>query len=105
MRAEFQAVLAALPDIPVEELPRLLGELEEIRATAMMRLAAPAQPKTADQLLDVAQAADRLGMSTDYVYRHADELPFTRRNGRALRFSSLGIDKYLRQLDSKAARR
>jgi excisionase family DNA binding protein len=105
MRTELQVVLKSLQDLPAEELPRLLGELEEIRATAMMRLSVPAQPKPADQLLDVTQAAERLGMSRDYVYRHADEYSFTRRNGRALRFSAQGIEKHLRQLDSKTARR
>ena len=40
----------------------------------------------ADLVLDVAEAARRLNVSTDYVYRHKDEWPFTVRNGRNLGF-------------------
>ena len=49
-----------------------------------------------DSLLDVAAAASRLGCSRDWLYRHARQLPFTVRNGRLLRFSSHGIDRYIR---------
>ena len=37
MRVELQPVLKAANDLPIEELPRLLGDLEEIRATATAR--------------------------------------------------------------------
>ena len=107
MRAELQYVLTAAKELPAEELPRLLGELEEIRCTAMARLSAPASTTSkSDELLDVAEAAHRLGISKDYLYRHHARLPFTRRMGRGLRFSALGIEKYIRQhcpLDSKKA--
>src|SRR5690348_5152958 len=98
MRTELQTVLSAVREMPPEDLPRLLGDLEEIRATAMVRLTAPqSAPAQHDELLTIEQAAERLGMSTDYLYRHAKKLPFARRNGRSLRFSSLGIDRYIRQ--------
>jgi hypothetical protein len=92
----------------VEELPRLMGELEEIRCTAMARLAtpAPAQPQS-DELLSAAEAARRLGISQDYLYRHHQTFPFTRRVERKLLFSALGIGKYIKQqspLDSKTAK-
>ncbi len=53
-------------------------------------------PAQRDELLTVAEAADRLSMSKDWVYRHAGKLPFAVRQGRALRFSSHGIDDYIR---------
>jgi predicted DNA-binding transcriptional regulator AlpA len=107
MRAELQHVLTAAKELPAEDLPRLLGELEEIRCTAMARLTAPtfASPQS-DELLDIDETARRLGTSKDYLYRHHARLPFTRRMGRSLRFSALGIEKYIRQrcpLDSKKA--
>jgi len=95
MRAELQNVLKAVTELPPEQLPRLLGELEEIRCTAIARLSAPAPAQLEDQLLDVEAAAQRLGVSRDYLYRHHAELPFTRRMGKALRFSSAGIQDYL----------
>lgn len=49
-----------------------------------------------DRLLDVAEAAARLGTSRDYLYRHARRLPFTVRVGSRLRFSSRGIDRFIR---------
>ena len=96
MRAELQNVLKSVTELPPEQLPRLLGELEEIRCTAIARLSAPAPAMTQDQLLDVEAAAQRLGVSRDYLYRHHAELPFTRRMGKALRFSTSGIEKWLR---------
>jgi predicted DNA-binding transcriptional regulator AlpA len=96
MRAELQNVLKAVAELPPEQLPRLLGELEEIRCTAIARLSAPAPELAQDQLLDVEAATHRLGVSRDYLYRHHAELPFTRRMGKALRFSALGIEKWLR---------
>jgi predicted DNA-binding transcriptional regulator AlpA len=49
-----------------------------------------------DRLLDVEAAAQRLGMSKDWLYRHAKQLPFRVLQGRLLRFSSHGIDRYIR---------
>jgi predicted DNA-binding transcriptional regulator AlpA len=95
MRAELQNVLTAAKELPTEQLPRLLGELEEIRCTAIARLSAHAPTQPQDQLLDVEAAAQTLGVSKDYLYRHSTDFSFTRRMGKALRFSSAGIQDYL----------
>jgi hypothetical protein len=80
-----------------EELPDFIGQLECIKATAWARLTMPAQLQEHDELLDVETAALRLGVSRDYMYRHAAEYPFTRRQGRKLLFSARGIERYIRQ--------
>lgn len=108
MRHELQLVLMAVKDLPAGELPRFLGELEEIRVTAIARLTipAPAQVQQHDVLLDTAEAAHRLGISKDFLYRNHGDFQFTRRVGRRLLFSSLGIEKHIRQqrqLDSNTA--
>jgi hypothetical protein len=107
MRNELQTVLMAARELPVDELPRLMGELEEIRCTAMSRLAAPASALApADELLDASAAARRLGISKDYLYRNHRALSFTRRVGRRLLFSASGIEKYIKttkHVDSKTA--
>jgi len=54
-----------------------------------------------DSLLDVAAAAGRLGVSRDWLYHHARQLPFTVRNGRLLRFSSHGITRYIKSLQGR----
>jgi len=49
-----------------------------------------------DRLLDAEQAANMLSVSSDWLYRQAKKLPFTRKLGpKMLRFSYQGIQKYL----------
>ena len=48
-----------------------------------------------DQLINVNEAAEILGVKVRYLYEHHDQLPFTRRIGRQLRFSKQGITRYL----------
>jgi excisionase family DNA binding protein len=89
-------VLAAVRACDVDRLPRVLGMLREIEAVACATLSAPtAAPAPPDELLTVKQAADRLQCSRDYLYKTA--LPFKRKLGRKLLFSSRGIEEYLRR--------
>jgi len=97
MRKELESALMAAQTVSAEDLPRLLGELEEVRATALARLISPAPTPAPDMLLDVDKAAERLGMSPDYLYRNHKRLPFSKRMGRSLRFSAQGIERYLRR--------
>lgn len=49
-----------------------------------------------DRLLTAKETAQLLGVSTKYLYTHADEYPFTRRLGKkTLRFSAKGIERFL----------
>ena len=49
-----------------------------------------------DRLLDAEEACKILSTSPDWLYRHANRLPFTRKLGpRMLRFSQQGIQKWL----------
>ena len=89
-------MLDSLQNMQPERLPELLGELEVIRANALLRLSAPTVIAHDDQV-SVEEAAQRLGVSTDYLYRNWKRLPFTRRMGRKLLFSSRGIDDYIRK--------
>jgi predicted DNA-binding transcriptional regulator AlpA len=96
MRGELEQALIAARTLPAQELPGLIGALEEVKATALVRLTAPVvQPQPPDSLVDVAEAAARLGMSRSYLYRHADKFSFTRREGRSLRFSERGMQEHL----------
>ena len=93
-----EALLKAARELPAEDLPGLIGQLEAAKATAWARLTAPAptQPEH-DELINVPEAARRLGISEDYLYSHHREYPFTRRQGRKLLFSALGIERHIRQ--------
>jgi excisionase family DNA binding protein len=105
MRAELEDALAAVLSLPPDQLPRLLGDLEELRCTAMARLTAPTAVQRPDELLTIEQATERLGVSVDFLYRNHSRLPFTRRMGRSLRFSSLGIDEYIKRTGAVTPRR
>lgn len=95
MRKELELALDLARSLTREQLPRFIGDLEEIRVTAYSRLSG-AVVEREDSLLDVAAASKRLGVSRDYLYRNHRDYPFVRRIGRTLKFSSLGIDKFLR---------
>ena len=97
--AEFIGDPRAVSEIPPETIPDILGEIERLRALLWAQMVAPGAKgrgeatAAEDTLLKPAEAAQRLGMSRDFLYRNADKLPFTRRLGpRRLRFSSLGIE-------------
>jgi len=92
-------VEAAASDLPVEELPAALGEAERLRVILSVRLSAffsLAKPAEPDRLLGVEEAAGRLSVSPDTLYRKAKDFPFTVRLGHLVRFSSAGIDRFLR---------
>jgi predicted DNA-binding transcriptional regulator AlpA len=97
---DLDQLLAALDELPADQLPEVIGALETAKSRMWMRLAAqPAGAHSttdADETVDVDQAARLLGMSRSWVYRHARRLPFAHRVGhRALRFSTGGIRRYL----------
>jgi predicted DNA-binding transcriptional regulator AlpA len=89
-------------EIGVEDAPGLLGDLERIRWRLRLRLEALARnhqngaEEEPSRLLDIEEAAGRLGCSLSWLYRHSKRLPFTVRTGRSLRFSSKGIDSFIR---------
>jgi len=104
-RPPLEALLDAAQTAPADELPRLLGDLEMVRCIAMARLAAPATAQPKDELLSVQEAAQRLGVSVDYLYRHHREFPFTRPIGRRVLCSSLGIEQFIAQKKPLATKR
>jgi excisionase family DNA binding protein len=80
-----------------DQLPQFLGQLEQIRVTAWARLNSPRTPQTVhpDELLNVEQAAKRLGVSKKYLYTHVN-LPFAKSVGRRRLFSARGIEQFIR---------
>jgi excisionase family DNA binding protein len=83
--------------IPRSRIPALIAAL----AARLLEPQEPAVPAAApgdgDRLLTVEQAAERLGVTKDSLYRNAKTLPFVVRLGPGqLRFSAAGIDCYIR---------
>lgn len=83
---------ALSPDEARALLPHVLALQTALLARA---LASPNGHDHGDTLLTVEQAAERLNVSADWLYRRAARLPFTRRLGRPVRFSARGIAEYL----------
>jgi predicted DNA-binding transcriptional regulator AlpA len=98
------AVIAAAP---TEALPALLTEVGAalaqlaaavvaIKARILTAGDSTASERAPEGLLDVREAAARLHMSEDWLYRHARQLPFTRRVGRrAVRFDPEGLARWV----------
>jgi hypothetical protein len=97
MRRELQVALDEARTLAPAELPRLLGDLREVEAVALARLSTPNVEARPDDLLDVPAAAMRMHVSQDYLYRNHKRLPFTKRMGRKLLFSSSGLDAFLKK--------
>ena len=99
----------ALLRVPPNELPSAVGWFARLQSMAQMRMLqggqAGTQPPEGDRLLTVHEASTKLGMTTDYLYRHADTLPFSVRTGpKQLRFSLKRIDRYIAQKTSVHSR-
>ena len=81
--------------------PTLLGEalLEAIRQAVREEIRAVLSMNGhhgGDHLLDAEEASKMLCVSEDWLYRHSNKLPFTRKLApKMLRFSYQGIQKYL----------
>ena len=85
--------------VPPGRIPALLSQLSALQGAMAARLISADRDETVsteDTLLTVDQAAERLGVSTDWLFRRSRTLPFIVRLGRHLRFSNRGIDRYLR---------
>jgi excisionase family DNA binding protein len=92
---QFEAAAAALT---LEQVAEAIGQLERIKALLWLRLstgggdAATAE----DRLLTAEDAAQRLGISMDTLYRKAKRFSFTVRIGHQVRFSFNGISQYIK---------
>jgi predicted DNA-binding transcriptional regulator AlpA len=83
------ALLAQVAMIQAALVARLLSDQAE---TAGRHTPAPEMP---DRLLTPNETAERLGVTSRWLYRHARHLPFTRRLSRkVLRFSEAGLRRW-----------
>ena len=96
MTDTLESLLEQARTVSPAEIPAFLGGIEVARTTALARLSAPSPaPRQADELLGVDQAATRLGVGVDYLYRNHRKFSFTRREGRRLLFSANGIAEHI----------
>jgi predicted DNA-binding transcriptional regulator AlpA len=87
---------ALVPDEHIATILTQLAALQSALATRLIVARGTGEPSQAaqheEELLTAEQAAALLSVSTDWMYRHAAGLPFTKRLSRkALRFSKAGL--------------
>ena len=95
-----------------DELADLLEQVKGLEGRVMARLLLGAtegiiarqEDGERDCLLTAKDAAARLAVTVDYLYRHADTLPFTVRPGAGqVRFSARGIERYIQARQGRKA--
>jgi predicted DNA-binding transcriptional regulator AlpA len=94
----------ALACVPAEAIPSLRGELARLDSLLLGRMLAGSANGSShgDRLLNCNEASDKLAVTKDWLYRNADTLPFTVRNGKKhVRFSESGIEEWIRRKSSK----
>lgn len=93
MTADLAALVAGAAP---EELPLLIGQLEAAKAAAFARLVETSRKPAAqpDKNLTVGEAAQRIGLSTQWIYRNHARLPFCRKIGRRVVCSARGIAEW-----------
>jgi len=85
--------------LPRELIPQLRGELARLDTILLCRLVAhdselpPCRPEE-DRLLSLSEAAAKLHLSSDALYRN--DYPFVVKIGKRRRFSEKGIEKFSR---------
>jgi predicted DNA-binding transcriptional regulator AlpA len=100
----FAAVRIAVQQaVDAGELPGFLAELERLRVEAVLAAAKPFQaapaardtPESRSRLLTVQEAADRLGRSRWWVYRHKATLPVTRLQTGGFGFDEKALERWI----------
>jgi excisionase family DNA binding protein len=100
---------AAAVDLPLDALAALQAQCAAAQgaiAAAMLGHPGTQASPAPDSLITAEEAAERLSVSKDWLYRTAKDLPFTVRLGPDMvRFSRAGIDRYIRIQLLKTGRR
>ena len=107
---DLQAILAGLDRMVSEanpnQLPAISAALSAVAAAAGARLvlvngqAEDHNFCAPDVNLSAPDAAHRLGVSVDWLYKHHRKLPFARKIGRRVLFSARGLENWNRRKKS-----
>jgi predicted DNA-binding transcriptional regulator AlpA len=101
MLSDLLADPSRISATPKEAIAELRGQIAKLDTLLLSRLftGEQTQPGTdGDRLLTAAEAAQKLGATEDWLYRHANTLPFAVRVGKKhLRFSEAAMGRYIRQ--------
>jgi excisionase family DNA binding protein len=79
----------------IKNKERLVIHLTVEELTEIVHQAALKSAPKEDRLLTIEQVCETLNVSDEWVYHHAKKLPFVRKVGGMLRFSSNGLQRYI----------
>src|SRR6266508_2038415 len=72
------------------QIPAFITLLSSIQAALAAQLASSRdqsqEPSNGDRIIGVQEAAQKVGVTEDWLYRHTEKLPFVVRLGRSVRF-------------------
>ena len=92
--------------VPRESIPALMAQLAALQSILASRLVGGQSSSNGnaegDRLVGIQEAAQKLGVSTQWLYRRAAKLHFVVRMGRKLTFSEQGIERYIKQRAGRA---
>jgi hypothetical protein len=86
--------ISALPKEVIADLRGQIAKLDTLLLSGLLTGEQPQPHMDGDRLLDVAEAAAKLGLSRDALYRN--KYSFVVRIGNRRRFSERGIEKFIR---------
>lgn len=88
----------AASTVDLQDLPELIGRLVSVEERVRLRLRHGLRGADADassdENLSAVDAARRLGVSPDWLYRNVRRLPFALKIGRRVVFSSNGLERW-----------
>jgi excisionase family DNA binding protein len=74
---------------------RMVVQLTVEELESMLQRAAKVQAPKEDTLLTIEQVCEVLKVNPEWIYHRAKKLPFVRKIGGLLRFSSNGLQRYI----------
>ncbi len=83
-------------DLPVPVVQHLLIQVTALLPLLVSRSHSAPEKTPEDRILRIKEASIILGTTVDHLYRHHDKYPFAFKDGDSLRFSWLGIQKWIR---------
>jgi hypothetical protein len=95
---EADVIEAGIATATPEQLATMAGWLARMQALVALRIAGtPHAIPEADEWLQTAVAAKRMGMSASRLYEHKGEFAFCRKVGGRYRFSEKGLEQWKRR--------
>ena len=93
--------LHEVESVPVDEIPKALGQIESVRAVLYARLLsrpAPPAAQESERLLRAEEVAKRLGQKVAWVRRHKHQIGGLDSLSRHLRFREVEVNRYVKRV-------